>query len=54
MALKIDTKFERKINLCFPEWHEEFGKFSQAEKQWFYFRKKNGGTKSKSKFEKTR
>ena len=25
-------KIWRKIDLCFPKWHEEFGKFSQAEK----------------------
>ena len=47
-------KILKKNEFFFPKWHEEFGKFLQAEKQWFYFRKKNGGTKSNEKFETTR
>ena len=30
----------RKTDLCFQKWHEEFGKFSQAEKQWFHCKSK--------------
>ena len=30
MGLKIETKLE--TDLCFQQWHDEFGKFSQAEK----------------------
>ena len=42
MALKIDSKLEGKI--C-------FGKFSQAEKWRFHFRKENGRTKIKTKLQ---
>ena len=28
MTLKIDVKFEKKTDLCFGKWHEEFGKIS--------------------------
>ena len=37
----VDTedwcKIWRKIDLCFQKWHEEFGKFSQAEKKAISF-----------------
>ena len=32
-------KICRKTDLGFQKWHEELIKFSQTEKQWFYFRK---------------
>ena len=47
-------KIWRKTDLGFQNWHEEFGKFLQAEKQRFYLRKNNGKTKSKSKFKTSR
>ena len=28
MTLKSDAKFEKKTDLQFEKWHEEFGKFS--------------------------
>ena len=45
-------KFERKLTCAFE--NVEFGKFLQAEESQFHFRKWNGATKSKSKFETTR
>ena len=39
MTMKNDVKFLRGINVPFQNWHEEFGKFSQAEKLQYHFRK---------------
>ena len=36
MALKSDIKFEEKLTCTLKKWHEEFGKFSHAEKLQFY------------------
>ena len=32
-------KMWKKTDLCFQKWHEDFGKFSQAEIYQFHFRK---------------